>query len=214
MPDADIIPIDDERNARRSTESSRAEVERKLAGALAFLRRRIEGDYEVDEFGYDSELTHDVLIPMLKPLYEKWFRVEVHGIENVPSEGGALVVANHSGTIALDSLMTQVALAEHHSAHRELRMLGADLVFSLPVIGPLADAPAIRLRATPTPSVLWLPARWSVFGQERASREVVSLTPSVTSCSGSVEAASCRRPSARGFLSFPRQSWVPRRSTP
>ena len=149
MPDADIIPIDDERNARRSTESSRAEVERKLAGALAFLRRRIEGDYEVDEFGYDSELTHDVLIPMLKPLYEKWFRVEVHGIENVPSEGGALVVANHSGTIALDSLMTQVALAEHHSAHRELRMLGADLVFSLPVIGPLARRAGHTLACNP-----------------------------------------------------------------
>jgi len=149
VADADIIPIDDERNARRGAESKPSEIERKLAGALAFLRRRIEGDYEVDEFGYDSELTHDLLIPMLKPLYEKWFRVEVHGIENIPSEGGALVVANHSGTIALDSLMTQVALSEHHSAHRELRMLGADLVFSLPVIGPLARRAGHTLACNP-----------------------------------------------------------------
>ena len=39
---------------------------------------------------------------LLRPLYEKWFRVEVRGIENIPAEGGALVVANHSGTLPLD----------------------------------------------------------------------------------------------------------------
>ncbi|MDT0433026.1 glycerol acyltransferase, partial [Streptomyces sp. DSM 41770] len=27
--------------------------ERRIAGGLAFLRRRVTGDYEVDEFGYD-----------------------------------------------------------------------------------------------------------------------------------------------------------------
>ena len=29
----------------------------------------------------------------------KWFRVEVRGVENIPTDGGALVVSNHSGTI-------------------------------------------------------------------------------------------------------------------
>ena len=80
-----------------------SDFERKLAGGLAFVRRRLEGDYEVDDFGFDAELTADVLVPMLRPLYDKWFRVDVHGIENVPSEGGALIVANHSGTVALDA---------------------------------------------------------------------------------------------------------------
>jgi 1-acyl-sn-glycerol-3-phosphate acyltransferase len=112
--------------------------ERRVAAALAFLRRRITGDFEVDEFGFDPELTDKVLLAVVRPLYEKWFRVETRGIENVPSEGGALVVANHSGTIAIDSLMTQVALRDHHPAHRHLRLLGADLVFQTPVIGELA----------------------------------------------------------------------------
>jgi 1-acyl-sn-glycerol-3-phosphate acyltransferase len=89
------------------------------------------------------------VVPALRPLYEKWFRVEVHGIENVPSTGGALIVANHSGTIALDSLMTQVALADHHPAHRELRMLGADLVFALPFIGTLARRAGHTLACNP-----------------------------------------------------------------
>ena len=75
-----------------------ADGERQVAQWLAFLRRRITGDYEVDEFGFDPELTDQVLLPALRPLYEKWFRVEVRGVENVPADGGALIVANHSGT--------------------------------------------------------------------------------------------------------------------
>ncbi|WP_326651730.1 MULTISPECIES: lysophospholipid acyltransferase family protein [unclassified Streptomyces] len=112
--------------------------ERRIAGGLAFLRRRVTGDYEVDEFGYDKELTDQVLMSMVRPLYEKYFRVEVKGIENIPSEGGALVVANHSGTLPLDGLMMQVAVHDNHPANRHLRLLAADLVFMLPVVNELA----------------------------------------------------------------------------
>lgn len=109
-----------------------------LASVLAFLRRRVEGDYAVDEFGFDAELTDNVLLPMLRPLYQKWFRVETIGMHNVPSEGGALVVANHSGTLPVDSLMTAVALHDDHPAERHLRLLGADFVFRLPGVGVMA----------------------------------------------------------------------------
>ena len=115
-----------------------SEWERKLAGGLAFLRRRITGDYDVDDFGFDPDLTEHLLLPPLRPLYDSWFRVETRGLDNVPDEGAALVVANHSGTLPLDALMTALALLDHHPAHRHLRMLGADLVFSLPVLAPLA----------------------------------------------------------------------------
>jgi 1-acyl-sn-glycerol-3-phosphate acyltransferase len=118
--------------------SSASEPEDRLAGALAFLRRRLTGEYEVDDFGFDPELTDTVLSGLLRPLYSSWFRVETRGIENIPSEGGALVVANHSGTIAIDALMTQLAVLDEHSAHRHLRMLAADLVFELPFVGELA----------------------------------------------------------------------------
>ena len=114
------------------------EWERKIASALAFVRRRLTGDVEVDEFGFDPELTEHVLLAVFRPMYRRYFRVEVRGIEHVPSEGGALVVANHSGTIPLDSIMTQLALLDHHPAHRHLRILGADLVFSTPIISDLA----------------------------------------------------------------------------
>ena len=112
--------------------------EQKLAGGLNFLRRRLPGEYEVDDFGFDPDLTEHVLLPPLRPLYEKWFRVETRGLDNVPDVGGALVVANHSGTIPMDAVMTALAMLDHHPAHRHLRMLGADLVFRLPVVAPLA----------------------------------------------------------------------------
>ncbi len=131
----------DERAPKRplaAPKSQAADLERKVAGALAFVRRRITGEAEVDDFGFDPELTDQVLLALMRPLYEKYFRVEVRGLENVPAEGGALVVANHSGTIPLDSVMTQIALRDRHPARRHLRMLGADLVFKTPFVGELA----------------------------------------------------------------------------
>ena len=114
------------------------EAERQVAQSLAYIRRRLTGDYEVDEYGFDEDYTVHVHLPLLRPLYKKWFRVEVKGIENIPSEGGALIVANHSGTVAMDSLMTQVAVYDEHPESRHLRMLGADLIFQMPFIGAIA----------------------------------------------------------------------------
>lgn len=115
-----------------------ADWDRRVASGLAFLRRRVTGEYEVDEFGYDAELTDQVLMALLRPLYEGYFRVEVRGIEHIPAEGGALVVSNHSGVLPLDALMTQVAVHDHHPAGRHLRLLAADLVFMLPLVSELA----------------------------------------------------------------------------
>jgi 1-acyl-sn-glycerol-3-phosphate acyltransferase len=112
--------------------------ERKLAGALAFVRRRVTGDYPIDDFGFDADLTEHVMLAAMRPLYERYFRVEARGLDNIPSTGGALVVANHSGTIPIDSMMTQLAIYDHHPAKRHLRMLGADLVFRSPLIAPMA----------------------------------------------------------------------------
>ena len=132
--------------------NSRAQVpdwERKAASALAFLRRRITGDYEIDEFGFDPELTEKVLLALVRPIYDKYFRVEARGLENVPRDGAALIVANHSGTVPLDSLMTQIALLDHHPDRRHLRLLGADLVFQTPIVGELARKTGTTLACNP-----------------------------------------------------------------
>jgi 1-acyl-sn-glycerol-3-phosphate acyltransferase len=130
-------------------DGSPSRLDEGIAEWLDFLRRRVTGEYEVDDFGFDAELNDRVFMAPLRPLYEKWFRVETRGIENVPSEGGALVVANHSGTIALDSVMTQLALHDHHPAHRKLRMLGANLVFQTPFMGEIARKSGATLACNP-----------------------------------------------------------------
>ncbi|MGL5830015.1 MAG: 1-acyl-sn-glycerol-3-phosphate acyltransferase, partial [Angustibacter sp.] len=114
-----------------------SDMDERVAEALALIRRRLTGDYEVDPFGFDAELT-DTLLPLLRPVYRKWFRVKVSGLENVPSNGGALIVANHSGAIPWDAVMTQLAIHDEHPDHRYLRVLGADLVFATPGLGSLA----------------------------------------------------------------------------
>ena len=107
-------------------------------GMWSVLRERLAGEYAVDDFGFDPEFTDKVLLQAVRPLYRNWFRVEVSGIQSIPDQGGALVVANHSGTIAMDSVMTQVAIHDEHPSHRFLRMLGADLVFQTPFLGDVA----------------------------------------------------------------------------
>ena len=116
-----------------STEEDPAQF---LDQARAFIEQRLRGDYAVDEFGFDPELTETVLLALVRPIYRSWFRVQTSGIENVPAEGAALVVANHSGVVPWDAVMTQVALLDE--GHRHLRMLGANLVFATPFIGDLA----------------------------------------------------------------------------
>jgi 1-acyl-sn-glycerol-3-phosphate acyltransferase len=110
--------------------------EPQLARFLAFLRRRLTGDYVVDEYGFDQEVTQRFFMAAMRPIAEKWFRIEVRGVDNVPAEGGALVVSNHSGTIPVDGLMTMVSIHDHTG--RFLRPLGADLVFRMPIVSALA----------------------------------------------------------------------------
>ncbi len=112
------------------------DADRKLAQMLAFVRRRVTGEYVVDEYGLDAEVIDTFLMEMVRPLATKWFRVEVRGVENIPTEGGALVVANHSGTVPIDGAIAMFAV--HETTGRNLRPLGADLVFRLPFFGEMA----------------------------------------------------------------------------
>ncbi len=120
-----------------------------LAHALDFLTRRLAGDYEIDDFGLDRDLAQSVLFPLLRPMYRHWFRVDVRGAENVPDSGPALLVSNHSGTLAWDALMTQLAVYDTTPSRRIMRPLAADLVFATPVMGDLARRVGATLASAP-----------------------------------------------------------------
>jgi 1-acyl-sn-glycerol-3-phosphate acyltransferase len=99
------------------------------------LRNRAE---EVDEFGYDP-VYEQRLLPFLHLVYEKYFRVEVHGVDHIPAEGGCLLVANHSGTLPLDGVMLRLGVQREHPGHRNVRWLAEDVIFHFPFLGSIAN---------------------------------------------------------------------------
>ncbi|MDD2857580.1 MAG: lysophospholipid acyltransferase family protein [Candidatus Nanopelagicales bacterium] len=116
----------------------RRESEDSLQHLLQVLQSAVLSSGSTDDFGFDAGLTDGVLVPVLRPLYRSWFRVTTTGLGNIPESGPGLVVANHAGAIAVDALMTQVAIHDEHPSHRHLRSLTADLVFRLPLLKELA----------------------------------------------------------------------------
>jgi 1-acyl-sn-glycerol-3-phosphate acyltransferase len=89
---------------------------------------------DVDRWGR-SEHLRSLTRRVFDPFYEHWFRVEWEGLEHVPREGGALLVANHAGAIPPD------APSIMHGVEKELGRpvygLAENLFRSVPVVGTL-----------------------------------------------------------------------------
>ena len=89
---------------------------------------------DVDEWGR-SERTRALARALYEPIYSKWFRTEWEGLEKIPTDGGALLVANHAGAIPSDAPVIM------HGIEKELGrpVYGlADYFFrTLPVVGTL-----------------------------------------------------------------------------
>jgi 1-acyl-sn-glycerol-3-phosphate acyltransferase len=107
-----------------------------LDQTVAFIRKRLRGDYAVDEFGFDPEFTTKIFLPPLRWLADSWFRVEVRGAENLPADGSALLVSNHAGTLPIDGMILHSVVYDEIGRH--VRMLGADLIFKTPYSHDLA----------------------------------------------------------------------------
>src|SRR5205085_5497212 len=85
-----------------------------------------------DDFGLDPRLRRLVL-PFFRFLQDRYWRVEVTGARNVPVEGPALFVSNHSGALPFDGAMLCTAVETH--CNRPLRFLYDRFVEAL---GPVA----------------------------------------------------------------------------
>jgi 1-acyl-sn-glycerol-3-phosphate acyltransferase len=93
---------------------------------------------EVDDWGR-SERVFSLMEPMLNFYYRYWFRVEQEGVENVPADGGALLVSNHSGALPPDAPMIMQAIRNEHSHPRPLYMLGEHWFKGYPGVGMLTN---------------------------------------------------------------------------
>ena len=92
----------------------------------------------LDDWGR-SERIFDLVEPLLNFYYRYWFRVEQSGVENVPAEGGALLVSNHSGALPPDAPMIMQAIRLEHRRPRPLYMLGEHWFKGYPGVGMLAN---------------------------------------------------------------------------
>ena len=117
-----------ELSAREFVREWRVDVERAVGRRLS--RRPMKGNF-------DRDLVKAIL-PLALPLYHWYWRVDVEGVENIPTEGAALLVSNHSGTLPLDGAMLKVAVLKEHG--RNPWLLAADLVFRFPGLGELTRA--------------------------------------------------------------------------
>lgn len=108
---------------------------------VQFIQRRLRGDYSTDPFGMDRDII-EVARPFLTFMYRTWWRVTTTGLEHVPSEGRALLVANHSGVLPWDGAMIATAVVNDHPAQNEriVRSLHLHWFTTLPVIAPTLAA--------------------------------------------------------------------------
>jgi len=102
---------------------------RRRLGTLGMSERSAQ----VDEFGMDDLVLRRVR-PLLDLLFERYWRVEVHGVENLPATGPCLLVANRSGLLPYDGLMLAHAIEREHPSGERPRFLVADWLLRLPFV--------------------------------------------------------------------------------
>jgi 1-acyl-sn-glycerol-3-phosphate acyltransferase len=103
---------------------------------VGLVRRRYTGEYETDEWGLDWEFV-DLVRPFFSFLYKAYWRVTITGIENIPLEGRALLVANHSGQLPWDGMMVGTAVLTEHPSRRLVRTLYAALLPRIPYVSTM-----------------------------------------------------------------------------
>ena len=92
---------------------------------------RLDGTYPEDEWGFDPEFTA-MVEPFFGFLYDRWWRVGVEGVHNVPAHGRALLASNHAGILPWDATMIAMAVLREHPLPRHPRYLVLDWAFDLP----------------------------------------------------------------------------------
>ncbi len=126
------------RVAEGATEAFRGTLEQlgapELWLELQNLLRRLTNETEpaaVDGFGLDQEFLARWQ-PLLRFLYERWWRVQISGAQHLADEPRVLMVANRSGILPYDALMIAEAVEREHVRNRRPRFLTADWLVTRP----------------------------------------------------------------------------------
>ena len=95
-------------------------VNEELEALLASAPKPV-GSLDYDPWGYNNDMAR-LAIGACRPVYEKYCRVEAHGLENIPASGRCLVIGNHSGQLPIDATIcsrTRNTTAQAHLPWRQ-----------------------------------------------------------------------------------------------
>jgi len=97
------------------------------------------GSFGYDPWGYNED-TFKVGLGAARLLYDKYFRVTAHGLENIPAEGRVLIVGNHSGQLPMDGVLVGVAAATNPHGPRLARAMIERFFPTVPWLGNFLNA--------------------------------------------------------------------------
>jgi len=132
VSDEGLIPLGRATTARTSSWMPRdwRNLINDIDDRLARLPTRLN-EYGYDGFGYDPQSVR-AMMPVVSLIYRYYFRVDAHGLENVP-EGRVLLVANHAGnTFAWDGMMLASALFFEGEPPRTVRGMAEYYLTTIP----------------------------------------------------------------------------------
>ena len=112
-------------------------VPAELEAQVDRIRKPI-GSLGYDPWGYNNDAIKYGL-SITRQIYEKYFRVQAHGVENVPAEGPVLIIGNHSGQLPLDGLLVGYALASRADKPRIPRAMIERFFPTVPWLGNLLN---------------------------------------------------------------------------
>ncbi len=92
------------------------------------------GSFGYDPWGYNRDVVK-IAVSVMRPIYEKYFRVEAHGLENIPAQGRVLLISNHSGQLPIDGSLVSYALATNPIHPRAVRVMVERWVPTIPFVG-------------------------------------------------------------------------------
>jgi len=112
-------------------------VPKSLDEQLSAIEKPV-GSLGYDPWGFNVD-ANKIAASLFRPIFEKYFRVEVHGIENVPADGPTLLIANHSGQLPIDGTLIAYALATRKNHPRIPRAMIERFFPTVPYLGNILN---------------------------------------------------------------------------
>ena len=89
---------------------------------LAALTHLADSESSYDRYGFSPQVAK-LAFPLFYALYRFYFRVRSEGHENIPSEGPAVLAANHGGLLPFDAAMSIIDVISHTDPPRLVRSI-------------------------------------------------------------------------------------------